>query len=224
MQSTIWTDGLALQAKRGPVYGPVSLDIGPGVTVLCGPSGSGRTSMLLTLAGRMKQSSGSGEVLGHSLPGAARRVQKRSAIAGFDGIDSLEESVSVGAAVHERESWIAPWWKFVSKPSDRRFAAMATPIFGRAPLPKVSDTIWDLTELQSLLLRITLAMLSNPEVLFVDQIEQLHESASRRILWESLAAIAERGTVVVVAATAGEPELWTTLRDIPTVIAISEEN
>ena len=224
MQSTIWTDGIALQAKRGPVYGPVSLDIGPGVTALCGPSGSGRTSMLLTLAGRMKQSSGSAEVLGHSIPRAARRVQKRTAIAGFDGIDSLEDSVSVGSAVREREAWISPWWKFVSSPSDRQFAALATPIFGSAPLPKVSDTIWDLTELQSLLLRITLAMMSKPEVLFVDEIEQLHEAASRRILWENLAAIAAQGTVVVVAATAAEPELWTTLRDLPTVIAISEEN
>ena len=223
MQSTIWADDLALQAKRGPVYGPVNLDIGTGVTVLCGPSGSGRTSALLTLAGRMKQTSGSVEVLGHSLPRGARRVQKRTAIAGFDGIDSLEDSVSVGAAVRERQSWIAPWWAFVKAPNEAQFAAVAAPIFGAATLPSVNDTIWDLTELQALMLRITLAMLSKPDVLFVDQIEQLHEAASRRILWQSLEAIAERGTVVVVAATAAEPELWTTLRATPTVISISED-
>ncbi|MFT2817656.1 ATP-binding cassette domain-containing protein [Leifsonia sp. A12D58] len=223
MQSTIWADDLALQAKRGPVYGPVNLDIGTGVTVLCGPSGSGRTSALLTLAGRMKQSSGSVEVLGHSLPRGARRVQKRTSIAGFDGIDSLEESVSVGAAVRERQSWISPWWAFVKTPTQAQFAAVAAPIFGSAPLPSTNDTIWDLTELQALLLRITLAMLSKPDVLFVDQIEQLHEAASRRVLWECLDAIAARGTVVIVAATAGEPELWTTLRATPTVISISED-
>ena len=223
VQSTIWADDLALQAKRGPVYGPVNLDIGTGVTVLCGPSGSGRTSALLTLAGRMKQTSGSVEVLGHSLPRGARRVQKRTSIAGFDGIDALEESVSVGSAVRERQSWIAPWWAFVKTPGDAQFAALAIPVFGSAPLPSVADTIWDLSELQALLLRITLAMLSNPDVLFVDQVEQLHEASSRRILWERLDAIAARGTVVVVAATAAEPDLWTNLRAIPTVIPISEE-
>ena len=60
-------------------------------------------------------------------------------------------------------------------------------------------------------------------MLFVDQVEQLHEASSRRILWERLDAIAARGTVVVVAATAAEPALWTTLRATPTVISISEE-
>lgn len=224
MQSTIWADDLALTAKRGTVYGPVTLRIGDGVTVLCGPAGSGRTSALLTLAGRMRQGSGSAEVLGHSLPRRAKAVQKETSIAGFDGIDSLESSVSVGAAVQERQAWIAPWWSFIRRPRNADFAALAGPVFGSVPLPSVATTIWDLDETQAMLLRVTLAMLSRPRILFVDQIEQLQSPASRRVVWERLSAIAANGTAVVVAATAAEPELWTSLAARPTVITLTEDH
>ncbi len=224
VQSTIWADDLALTAKRGTVYGPVTLRIGDGVTVLCGPAGSGRTSALLTLAGRMRQGSGTAEVLGHPLPGRARAVQKQTSIAGFDGIDSLEVSVSVGAAVRERQAWLAPWWSFVSRPRNADFAALAGPVFGSVPLPAVDTTIWDLDEAQAMLLRVTLAMLSHPGILFVDQIEQLQSPDSRRIVWERLSAIAANGTAVVVAATAAEPELWTGLSTRPTVITLTEDH
>ncbi|GAB3120442.1 ATP-binding cassette domain-containing protein [Glaciibacter psychrotolerans] len=224
MQSTIWADALALTAKRGRVYGPVNLEIGEGVTVLCGPSGSGRTSALLTLAGRMRPSSGTAEVLGYALPRQARSVQKKTSIAGFDDIDDLEVSVSVGAAVRERRAWLAPWWSIVKRPSNSSFAELAQPIFGDVPIPAVNTTIWDLNELQSMLLRVTLAQMSNPSVLFVDQIEQVHEPRSRRILWERLGALAETGTAVVVAATEPEPQLWTGLSSQPTVISLTEDN
>lgn len=224
VQSTIWADDLALTAKRGTVYGPVTLDIGDGLTVLCGPAGSGRTSALLTLAGRMRQGSGTAEVLGHSLPRHARAVQKHTSIAGFDGIDSLEASVSVGAAVRERQAWLAPWWSFVPRPRNADFAAIAGPVFGPLPLPGVATTIWDLDEAQAMLLRVTLAMLSHPRILFVDQIEQLQSPASRRIVWERLGAIASTGTAVVVSATAAEPELWTNLAVRPSVITLTEDH
>jgi ABC-type branched-subunit amino acid transport system ATPase component len=224
VQSTIWADDLALTAKRGTVYGPVTLRIGDGVTVLCGPAGSGRTSALLTLAGRMRQGSGTAEVLGHSLPRRARDVQKETSIAGFDGIDSLEASVSVGAAVRERQAWLAPWWSFVSGPRNADFAALAGPVFGQVPIPSIATTIWDLDEVEAMLLRVTLAMLSQPRILFVDQIEQLQSPTSRRIVWERLGDIAANGTAVVVAATAAEPELWTGLVARPTVITLTEDH
>ncbi|GAA3890063.1 ATP-binding cassette domain-containing protein [Leifsonia kafniensis] len=224
MQSIIWADDLALTAKRGTVYGPVTLRIGDGVTVLCGPAGSGRTSALLTLAGRMRQGSGTAEVLGHSLPRRAKVVQRETSIAGFDGIDSLEVSVSVWAAVRERQAWLSPWWSFIRRPRDADFAALAGPVFGPVALPSVATTIWDLDETQAMLLRVTLAMLSRPRILFVDQIEQLQSPASRRVVWERLAEIAANGTAVVVAATAAEPELWTGLAARPTVITLTEDH
>ena len=46
--------GIEMRGPWGPVYGPIDLDIDAGgVTVLVCPAGSGRTALLLTLAGRM---------------------------------------------------------------------------------------------------------------------------------------------------------------------------
>ncbi len=46
---------ITMHGPWGPVYGPVDLDIDEGgVTVLVAPAGTGRTALLMTLAGRMK--------------------------------------------------------------------------------------------------------------------------------------------------------------------------
>ena len=80
---------LQLHADRGAVYGPVDLDLAAGaLTLIQGPQGAGRTSLLLTLAGRMVPDAPCDlVVLGHRLPGHRGRVQLRD-----------EQDRSVGAA------------------------------------------------------------------------------------------------------------------------------
>ncbi|KRC61629.1 hypothetical protein ASE14_12365 [Agromyces sp. Root81] len=206
---------LALQSKRGPVYGPVNVVADRGLTVLHGPAGSGRTCLLLTLAGRMKPSSGTAEVLGHELPRRARPVQRATAIAGFQGIDTLEESVTVGAAIRERAAWLAPWWAVVRRTDDAELRRVLAPVFGEVPLPSADTVIWDLDEVQTVLLRIALAMMSEPEVLFFDQIEQLQAPSARLTLWRRLDAIVRSGTAVVASAAAPDTALWTELGIAP---------
>ncbi|WP_022892317.1 ATP-binding cassette domain-containing protein [Agromyces subbeticus] len=212
---------LALHSKRGAVYGPVNLVADSTLTVLHGPAGSGRTSLLLTLAGRMKPSSGSVEVLGYELPQRARPVQQLTAIAGFQGIDALEESVSVGAAIRERAAWLAPWWSIVRRTDEAELRRVLTPVFGDAPLPAVDTLIWDLDEVQTVLLRIALAMMSEPRVLFFDQIEQLQAPAARLLLWNRLDAISRAGTAVVASAAAPDTEIWAELGIAPLALDLS---
>lgn len=225
MQSTLWADDLALTSTRGAVYGPLSFTAGQGVTVLVGPAGSGRTSLLLTLAGRMRPSSGYAEMLGNALPRQARSAQKLSAIAGFDGIDSLEDSVSVGAAVRERRAWLAPWWAIVPRQNDEHVHAVCRTVFeaAGAELPASDTLIWDLDETQAFLLRVSLAMMSAPRVLFVDRVEQLQSPKARRALWLALAAISDSGAPVVASATAPDTTLWAELGLAPTVIDTDPE-
>lgn len=199
---------LALESKRGPVYGPLDLRIQDGLTVLHAPSGSGRTSLLLTLAGRMKPSAGTLETLGRELPRGARRVQRESGIAGFAGIDELEESVTVGAAVRERAAWISPWWAFVRRPDEAALRAVLGPVFGETPLPAPDTVIWELDEAQTALLRIALAMMSEPRLLCFDGLDELASPAARAAVWRSLDAIARAGTAVVVSAATADPRLW----------------
>ena len=80
-QVAVHARGLQLQGSRGAVYGPLELDLPTGgLVVLQGPQGGGRSSLLLTLAGRMVPDGGSQlTVLGESLPRHRRAVQRRAA-------------------------------------------------------------------------------------------------------------------------------------------------
>ena len=223
MQPLITADGLSLSAARGPVYGPLSFDVPDSLSVFAGPAGSGRTSLLLTLSGRMKAGSGALNVLGHDLPREARAVQKRTAIAGFESIDDLEPGVSVGQAVRERLAWLAPWWSFVPKATDRHVARACAPVFGKEEIPAAATVIWNLGEAEQFLLRISLALLSGPDILFVDDIEQVHSDTARRLVWERLAAIAASGTAVVVGGSSLENGLWENLDPQPAALLLTQE-
>lgn len=223
MQPVISAEELSLTAARGRVYGPLSFTVTDPLTVMCGPSGSGRTSLLLTLSGRMKPGSGCLEVLGAALPRDARQVQKQTGIAGFSGIDDLEPGVTAGAALRERLAWLAPWWRFVPRVSDRQLVRACSPVFGGLEVPAASAVIWDLGEAEQFLLRISLAMLSRPRILFVDDIEQVHGSQARALVEERLAALAAAGTAVVVGAASLPTQPWSGAETQPSAVLIAQE-
>lgn len=207
---------LQLDGKRGRIYGPIDLAIQAGsLNLITGRAGSGKTSLLLTLVGRMKPNRGAAlTVLGRPLPGRALGVQRRSAAVGIHGLDDLDEEVSVGASVREREAWLAPWYRIVGTPDDAHVAEVCAPVFGDSPTPGAKELVHELDEADNLLLRIALAMLSKPELLVVDDIDALHDTDGRRRVWECLHGITDTGvTVVVAAATAGELSRlgWATL-------------
>lgn len=214
----IHANNLELSAGRGPVYGPLTFETDGGLTVLRGNPGSGRTSLLLTLAGRMKPDGGTLTTGGHQLPRHLRSVQKISSVAGFAGIDTLEESVTVGAALRERLAWISPWFAIVRKSNDVDVANLCAGIFGTEPIPRANTVIWDLDDTQQFLLRLVLATLSSPQVLFVDDIEQLRSTEARSVIWARLAHLAAGGTAVVVAASSLDEQLWAELEIAPQII------
>jgi len=193
--------GLRLTGTRGPVYGPVDLDLPAGaLTVVQGPQGAGRSSLLLTLAGRMVPDRGSElTVLGEDLPRHRTAVQRRAAVAGFAGVDELDDSVTVGDVVRERLAWLAPWYHRTGRVSQERFTALAEPVFGERPLPRVQTVVWDLDEVDAMLLRVTLALAQRPDLLVVDDVDQVHDSARRQTVWTRLEALTAAGTTVVAS-------------------------
>lgn len=206
---------LTLHASRGIVFGPVDLELPTGgLTVVQGPQGGGRSSLLLTLAGRMVPDAGGRlEVLGEPLPRRRRAVQRRAAVAGFAGIDDLDGSVTVGATVRERLAWLSPWYSRTPRVDQRTFTRLAAPVFGPRPLPRVDTLVWDLDEVDAMLLRVTLAMTQRPDLLVVDDVDQVHDSTRRQTVWSCLEHLAASG-VTVVAAVASLDEVarmrWST--------------
>lgn len=193
--------GLRLHGSRGPVYGPVDLELATGaLTLVQGPQGAGRSSLLLTIAGRMTPDRGSElTVLGEPLPRRRTAVQRRSAVAGFAGIDDLDDSVTVGDLTRERLRWLSPWYRRAGRVSQQQFAELAGPVFGPRPLPRVDSVVWDLDEVDRMLLRITLAMAQDPELLVVDDVDQVHDTERRRTVWSRLEALAADGLTVIAA-------------------------
>ncbi len=207
--------GLALHGHRGVVYGPVDLDVPTGtLTVLHAPQGGGRSSLLLTLAGRMVPDRGGDlVVLDEPLPRRRRAVQRRAAIAGFAGIDELDESVTVAAVLRERIAWLSPWYRRVPQVDQSTLERRTAAVYGDRPVPRADARVHDLDEVDVMLLRIALALTQRPELLVVDDVDQVHDTQRRQFVWSRLEAIAAAG-ITVVAAVASLDEVrrftWTT--------------
>jgi ABC-type multidrug transport system ATPase subunit len=205
--AAVSASGLRLDGKRGHVFGPVDLEIAPGtVNLVTGKAGCGKTSLLLTLVGRMRPNRGSDlTVLGCRLPARASSVQRRSAAVGIHGLDDLDEEVTVAATVREREAWLAPWYRIVRTPDDAAVADICAGVFGRNDVPRARQLVHELDETANLQLRLALALLGDPELIVVDDIDALHDTESRRLVWESLRTLSQYGiTVIASAASAGE--------------------
>ena len=201
--SAVVASGLTLHGRRGLVYGPVDLTLPAGAMLIVqGTQGAGRSSLLLTLAGRMMPDRGARlMVLGHDLPHARRHVQQHAAVAGFAGIDDLDESVRVADIVRERLAWLAPWYRRTPRVRQRAFTVLAEPVWGLRPIPRVETQIWDLDEVDVMLLRIALAMAQQPDLLVVDDVDQVRDSAQRQIVWSRLEALAGSGTTVIASVS-----------------------
>ena len=198
---------LTLTADRGTVFGPLDLDLLAGaLTVVRGPQGAGRTSLLLTLAGRMVPDQTSQlVVLGHPVPGERVAVQRVAALAGFAGIDELDDSVTVAAHVRERLGWLSPWYRRQPSPDQLVVDALLAPVFGDLPVPAAQTVVWHLDEVDALLLRIALAMAQRPLLLVVDDVDQVHDPDRRRIVWDRLESLTAGGLTVVAASAAPAP-------------------
>lgn len=214
---------LVLHGSRGAVYGPVDLDVHRGeLAIMHGPQGGGRSSLLLTLAGRMVPDQESElTVLGHPLPAERRAVQRRAALAGFTGIDDLDDSVTVGTLLRERLAWLSPWYRRVPVVHQGDVERFVEPVFGPRPLPRVDSVVWDLDEVDVMLLRLSLAMLQRPELLVVDDVDQVHDSARRHFVWSRLEALTTGGTTVIASAASLDEVTRFTWRREPRQIVLA---
>ncbi|MBK0417584.1 hypothetical protein JD276_00840 [Leucobacter sp. CSA1] len=210
-------EGAYLEGSRGTVFGPITLLSERPVTLVTGARGSGRTSLLLCLAGRMRLGSGRLAVLGETAPAAIRR---RVGIAGFAGIDDLEPAVSVGATLRERVAWALPWYRRAPRVTPDLADELLAPAFGGLPRPAPGDLVRELRPSDELLLRIALALVEDPRMLVIDDLDQLSNDEDRAVVAERLQALAEQGIRIAVSTSnPGDAGLFS--RGAPEVLALS---
>ena len=186
---------MGVAASWGHIYGPVNFSVRRGgVTVIVGHGGRGRTALLLTLAGRMKPTSGSLEAFG--IADKPQQLFTRAALGFVDEVDDIEQAIRVHDVITEQVRWAAPWWKWVPQSTQDDYERICRPVFGDLALPHLDSMVEELPELTAALLRIAIANMRKPEVLVVGGIDGLASDTAAHKLLERLVVLGEEQTVI----------------------------
>ncbi|MFE2561585.1 ATP-binding cassette domain-containing protein [Streptomyces sp. NPDC059352] len=212
--AAVVADGFGLKGPRGWAFRKVSFRAGPGTLVAIeGPSGSGRTCLLLALTGRMKATEGHAEVGGVRLPRKPGAVRRISALGHVPGVSELDPAFTVAEHLRERallqRRFDGSVRAFLRRPAERAAAArarideaVAAAGLDLAALPKGERTsVRDLERLEALRLSIALALIGRPRLLAVDDTDLKLSDADRAEAWALLRAVAEAGTTVLAVCS-----------------------
>jgi ABC-type multidrug transport system ATPase subunit len=205
----VTAEGLGLKGPRGWAFRGLTFDAEPGSLIAIeGPSGSGRTSLLLALTGRMKPTEGTAAVGGLALPRRMAALRRISAVANAAGVTDLEPALTVGEHLRERallQSRFGDSLRELLRPRPQRAhearlrvdAALAAAGLDLETLPKGSRTaVRDLERLQELRLSIALALLGRPGLLGVDDVDLKLSDTERAEAWDLLRSVTRTGTTV----------------------------
>ncbi len=211
----VTAEGFGLEGPRGWAFRGVGVDAEPGSLIAVeGPSGSGRTCLLLALTGRMKATEGTATVGGARLPKQLTAVRRVSAVANVAGVTDLDQALTVGEHLRERallqrrfggspRALLRPRSERATEARLRIDTALAAAGLDRDALPKGSRTaVRDLERLEALRLSVALALIGRPGLLGVDDADLKLSEAERAEVWAFLRSLAEAGTTVV--AVCGE--------------------
>ncbi|MFG2901285.1 ATP-binding cassette domain-containing protein [Streptomyces zaomyceticus] len=225
--AAVVADGFGLKGPRGWAFREVSFRAEPGALVAIeGPSGSGRTCLLLALTGRMKAKEGTAEIGGLALPRKMAAVRRISALGQVPGVSELDSAFTVAEHLNERallqRRYDGSVRTLLRRPAERRAIsrarideAVAAAGLDLAALPKGGRTsVRDLERLEALRLSIALALIGRPRLLAVDDTDLKLSDADRAEAWALLRAVADSGTTVLaVCSEAPEGALRITTLD-----------
>ncbi|MEV6697701.1 ATP-binding cassette domain-containing protein [Streptomyces sp. NPDC051453] len=211
---TVSAEGFGLRGPRGWAFRGVDIDAEPGALVAVeGPSGSGRTCLLLALTGRMRPTEGTASVGPFRLPKQLSAVRRVSALAHVPGVTDLDPALTVEE--HLRERALLQWrfdgsLRALLRPRAERAAAsrlridtaLAAAGLDRESLPKGTRTaVRDLERIEALRLSVALALIGRPRLLGVDDTDLKLSDAERAEVWDLLRSVAESGTTVVAVCS-----------------------
>ncbi|MDT7846851.1 ATP-binding cassette domain-containing protein [Streptomyces justiciae] len=210
----VTAEGLGLKGPRGWAFRGITFEAEPGSLIAVeGPSGSGRTCLLLALAGRMKATEGTAAVGGARLPKQLGAVRRLSAVAHVAGVTDLDPALTVGEHLRERallqrrfgdslRALLRPRAERANEAKLRIDTALTAAGLDREALPKGSRTaVRDLERLEALRLSLALALIGRPKLLGVDDTDLKLSDAERAEVWALLRSLAEAGTTVVAVCS-----------------------
>jgi ABC-2 type transport system ATP-binding protein len=170
--STVAIDDVSFDVAEGEIFG------------LLGPNGAGKTTTVECLQGLRRPDAGQIQVLGLDPQSEARALQRR--IGSQLQESALPDRIKVWEALDLFASFIpnALDWRVLMEQwglADKRKASFSSLSGG-----------------QRQRLFIALALVNDPEIVFLDEMTAGLDPAARRVAWDLIRAIRDRGTTVVL--------------------------
>ncbi|MFE9257874.1 ATP-binding cassette domain-containing protein [Streptomyces sp. NPDC006879] len=212
--AAIRAENLGMKGPRGWVFRGITLDASPGALIAVeGASGSGRTCLLLALTGRMKPTEGWAEVAGHRVPRKMAAVRRISALGPVPDVTDLDPSLTVAEQLRERallrrrydgpvRALLRPRAERAARTRSAVSAALDLVGLDLDTLPKGPRTsVRMLERLEELRLSLALALLADPQLVAVDDLDLKLSPAERDEAWELLRTIAASGVTVLAVCS-----------------------
>jgi len=171
-------DHIDLTIPRARIYG------------FLGPNGSGKTTTIRMLCGLLTPTEGRVEVLGHRVPEDAERL--RRSIGYMTQKFSLYEELSV----HENLSFVG---EIYSLPREKRRERIDALLHEYHLVDRAEQRAGTLSGGQRQRLALAASTIHDPPLLFLDEPTSAVDPQSRRDFWESLFALVDRGTTMLVS-------------------------
>jgi len=170
--STVAVDDVSFEVQEGEIFG------------IIGPNGAGKTTTVECLEGLRSPDAGRVRVLGVDPQRHARELRRRI------GCQLQESALPDRIRVREALDLFA---SVVPGGADPRVLMARWGLEGRA-----GTSFAALSGGQQQRLFVALALVNDPEVVFLDEITQGLDPAARRIAWDLISEIREGGTTVVL--------------------------
>jgi ABC-2 type transport system ATP-binding protein len=188
-------EGLGLATPAGPVFADLSFTVPRGaLTAVVGPSGSGRSAVLLALGGRMRGVTGTvrlGERAARSRP---RDLRAHTAVARLATLVEPEGRLTVGESVTERALVDGVAADAAARAVARAEETVGT-TFDRSLL------VDDLSAYDRALLCVALALVRPADLVLLDDADRALDVADQRRLLDALGRLCATGQTVVVSTT-----------------------
>jgi len=187
--------GLGLLGKAGWVFQNIDLSLRPtSVAAIVGPSGTGRSSLLLALAGRLRPTAGSLSVAGHSYRDKPSSVRQLTAIARVGSVAYPEPVLTVREYVAAR-----CLLEDVGLPEGRtRFAAACDALqLQLNPSVRVGTLFGD----QATLFAVAVACVRVSAVIMLDDVDRGVSGATQQLILDALIRLAMTGPTIIVTTT-----------------------